>query len=254
MNCVKCKAWMSEAATDGLSERRRAEFDAHVQSCAGCRAEFERTKALVLAIDGSVVGSVAGEPSPDFIARVRRWIATQTMSGKTTWPWAVPAIACAAAIILAVSFGQFWPRGNQPRSVQTPASGDSSLAAATHTEPSPPITLEHAGIRGGKAHDGAIREVAARKSQRVEREPEVLVPPGQGEALLQFAAAIRSGKIDGVKLMADLKAAGQPIEIKPLVIAPLELSTEDENKDSGPGSIRTQKDFVSGMPIQSLEP
>jgi len=46
--------------------------------------------------------------------------------------------------------------------------------------------------------------------------PEVIVQPGQMEAVMRFAQALNNGQIDGAKLLADLKAADQPLKIEPL--------------------------------------
>lgn len=253
MNCERCRGYMGDAATDGLSGRLRAEFEVHVQECTDCREEFSRVRVLLETIDRRVVSSVAVEPSPEFIARVRRGIATEDMPGKTISRWIVSATACAAAIILAVSLWQFWPIGRKPQSVRIPASVGSSLTAATHAEPTSAIVGEKVTVPRRKVHAGIVREVAIRKPKRGEQEPEVLVPPGEAEAVLRYVAALRSGEIDGAKLMAELKATDQPIELKPLVITPLDSSVED-NKGSGAGSDGTRRDLVSGEAIRTLAP
>ena len=92
------------------------------------------------------------------------------------------------------------------------------------------------------------RKLSARRIERqprVPEVPEVIVQPGQMEAVMQFAQMLNSGQIDGAKLLADLKAADQPLEvqpleIKPLVIAPLETPkpTNGEPGDGVPDSVR----------------
>lgn len=83
-------------------------------------------------------------------------------------------------------------------------------------------------------------------ARRIERQraapeiPEVIVEPGQMAAVMQFAQALKNGQIDGAKLLADLKAADQPLKIKPLVIAPLETPkpANGEPDDGTPGTVR----------------
>ncbi|MGH9865734.1 MAG: hypothetical protein ACRD4H_10005, partial [Candidatus Acidiferrales bacterium] len=59
---------------------------------------------------------------------------------------------------------------------------------------------------------------------------------GQMEAVMLFAQVMNSRQVDGAKLLADLKAADQPLEIKPLVIAPLETPklADDKSSESTP--------------------
>jgi len=52
-------------------------------------------------------------------------------------------------------------------------------------------------------------------------QPEILVLPGQLGAILQFASAVRSGKIDGQQLLAAQEESEKPLEIVPIEIAPL---------------------------------
>jgi hypothetical protein len=49
---------------------------------------------------------------------------------------------------------------------------------------------------------------------------------------MQFAAAIRSGHIDGDKLLAAQQQANAPLEIKPLEIVPLTPPQPDTSADS----------------------
>jgi len=53
------------------------------------------------------------------------------------------------------------------------------------------------------------------------------VPPGQFEAVMQFADAIRSGRIDGKQLLAAEQETDKPLKIKPLEIAPLVEPSSD---------------------------
>jgi hypothetical protein len=59
------------------------------------------------------------------------------------------------------------------------------------------------------------------------------------EAVMRFAQELNSGQIDGAKLLADLKAADQPLEIKPLKTP--ELAGD---KASGTSEDGSEKNFV----------
>jgi hypothetical protein len=58
-------------------------------------------------------------------------------------------------------------------------------------------------------------------------QPEILVLPGQLVAILQFASAVRSGKIDGQQLLAAQEESEKPLEIVPIEIAPLSPQQPD---------------------------
>jgi hypothetical protein len=254
MNCEQCRAWMMSAVTDGLSDRQRSAFEAHVQECAGCREEYERVRALLEAIDHGVMAQAIAEPSPEFVARVRRRIAAEDAPAKASWLRWAPV---AAAVTVAVFAGGLWmmqPRNSAPRRVATNASAVNQPATVNHRAPTLARSVAKVTTPKPKPEFASVRRAAMPKRQRIERGPEVLVPPGQGKALLQFAALLRNGKLDGARLIAEEQKTGQLIEIKPLVIAPLESPTEEENKSSGTNSDGTQKDFVSGALVQSLEP
>jgi hypothetical protein len=55
---------------------------------------------------------------------------------------------------------------------------------------------------------------------------------------MQFAAAIRSGHIDGDKLLAAEEQTNAPLEIKPLEIVPLVPPQPDAASDATPDSGR----------------
>jgi len=57
--------------------------------------------------------------------------------------------------------------------------------------------------------------------------------------VMQFAQALNSGQIDGAKLLADLKAANQPLKIKPL-----ETPELAGDKSSGTSEGGSEKNFV----------
>jgi hypothetical protein len=65
------------------------------------------------------------------------------------------------------------------------------------------------------------------------REPQVIVPPGELEAVERLAAEIHSGRIDGKQLIAADGGMTKPLTIAPIVIEPLEKPQSDASDSSG---------------------
>lgn len=257
MNCKRYKAWMADAATDGLLSRRRAEFEAHVGVCSACREEFARVGALVEAIDRGVAAQASIEPSPDFVARVRQRIAAEAAPTKMIWARWQPAAACAAVIFVAAAIWIIWPRAVMLHEVVSTKPPAASLAAANHAAPNTSGAGRGAIRPNPSPAAAAMRRVAVRSPRRIERQletPRVIVPPGQEKALLQFAAALQSGKLDGAKLIAAQQEADQPIEIKPLVIPLLDSTAQEQDKIGAPDGQGSKRDFVRGESTQGLLP
>jgi hypothetical protein len=234
---------MSNAAAGDLPVSQRGDFDAHIRSCAACGAEFNRVTKLTEAIDRGVAARVAAEPSPEFFARVRRKIAADTVPANANWVWWAPAAAC-VAIVLATAVWMMWPKSAKPSRIAKTAPTNNSQMVANHVASNRGSVGESKTALSHLSRTASIRRVAAHNQRRIEREPEVLVPPGQAEAVMELAAALQNGKIDGVKLMADLKNAEQPIEIKPLMIPPLETPGQNDGAASKPSGNNEQENLV----------
>jgi len=231
---------MTSAAADELPENRRTELENHVRECAACRQKFQRVRTLMEAIDLGVTAQSAAEPSPRLMEQVRQRVRNEA----PVVPWWnarwVPAVACAAVLIVAASVWTLWPRTRARHELTASSAAPSPIQAvrpaAVVTTAKPRITPERRGSMVALARPA--RKLSARRQPRVPEVPEVIVQPGQMEAVMQFAQALNSGQIDGAKLLADLKAADQPLEIKPLETP--ELAGDKSNGASEGGS----KNFV----------
>lgn len=254
MSCYRFRDWMSDAATDGLSVRQRAEFDSHVGGCSACREEFARVRALVKAIDRGVMTQAAAEPSPEFLAGMRRKIAAEASPSLGNWTRWAPAAACATAIVLATAVWILWPQVERQGQVIRNVPGSNSPTVTSQTAPNRGSVVAVAPAPEHRSDFVSMRRVAAHNPRRFEREPEVLVPPGEAESVMELAALLRNGKLDGAKLMAELQQANEPIEIKPLVIPLLDSTVQAQVKDSAPDGQATKREFVSGESAQGLLP
>lgn len=241
MNCEQYRSSMTDADLPGNC---RTELENHARECPACRQEFERVGTLLAAIDLGVTAQTAAEPSPTWMEQVHQRIRDE--SSVTPWwnaRW-VPAMACAAVLILAASVWTLWPRTGARHELTATSAPPSPVQAvrpaAAGTTGSPKTAPERHG--SVVALLPPVRKLSARRMERQRAAPEVpgvIVQPGQMEAVMRFAQQVNSGQIDGAKLLADLKAADQPLEIKPLKTP--ELAGD---KASGTSEGGSQKNFV----------
>jgi hypothetical protein len=234
---------MADAASGSLSEARRGEFDEHIGDCVACRAEFARIESLLGRIDQSLRAELAVEPSPKLVLSVRESIAAEETqkarlaAGWLGWnSWLSAAGVC--AVVVALLIFMVAHRANRPDGHF--AAHPQIANAAPARVPEPPrrsASAENTPLRA-PAH---VREIkprlafARRESPRIpahqSTEPEVIVQPGQMQAILQFVAEMQKGKVNGTEIEEGMKAAEKPLEIKPLNIAPLETSQGGTNED-----------------------
>lgn len=254
MNCERCRVRMLDAAAGDLPARQTDAFVAHIRDCVACGVEFERLRRLTEAIHRGVAAQVAAEPSPEYFADVRRKIAADTAPANARWWRWAPAAACAAALVLATTVWMMWPKSAKPDQVAKTAPASNSRTVASHAALNRASVGAVAAAPSHLSSAASIRRVVVRSQPRIEREPEVLVPPGEAEAVMELAAALRSGKVDGTKLMADLQKVEQPIEIKPLFIAPLASPAQADDAASKPDGNGVPKNYVSGEPTQGIVP
>ena len=252
-NCAQFRECMTGAADATLSGSLQADFDAHLCDCAACREEFRRAQTLLQAINDGLSASVAAEPSPRLIANVRQRIAEQQCRAPAWWQervWLTVASACAAlAIFLFAAQTLHKFNARIPNDAPSPI-----VASSTPTHPAAPLNRGPAVESATSAQPRKpaplfARHTSPRALDRPAPEPEIIVEPGQMQAILEFAAASRSGQIDGAKLLADEKKSAAPLVIEPIPIAP-PLNVTALNDDaapaaSGPGE-SGDKNFVTG--------
>jgi hypothetical protein len=194
MACEKYYGWMTEAALGELRPERESELLAHVAECDVCRKAYSHTKAVAAAADRGVERLVAGEPSPQFAARLRAQLAGEPIPARGNWSLWVPTMVGAAAVfVLLMIVLTRSPHSNSPNA-GTLEPNQAPLASNATEGPPQPVPASRARI-GHSIHTATHRQARP-------REPEVLVPPGQLEAALQFADAIRTGRVNGAQVLA----------------------------------------------------
>jgi hypothetical protein len=227
--CEKYSDWITDAATGALAPSREPELLAHAAECDACREAYDHAREIAAFVDRSVESLVSGEPSAHFNTRLRARIAAEHIAPRPNWAaWAPIAagIFALAALLLILVF--------RTQRTNTPSIANNSRPASVSSQPSnppSPSTTQNPPAQ-------VARRRTTPKHPKSPPEPEVLVPPGQLAAIMQFAAAIRSGRIDGDKLLAAEEQTNAPLEIKPLEIVPLVPPKADVAPDATEDSDR----------------
>jgi len=249
-NCAGIRERVFDAATGSLSATDRAAFDAHLGGCAACAKEFRRVQMLAQAIDHSMSASLAVEPSPQLIANVR-WQTSAEPHRAIIWKqrsmWLTAAGVCAALALLVLTVRSAH-KFNFPTQSHTAALIHSPSPAKSTVQPRLNAAVESAtAAQPRKLALAPVHRLSASGVHRKSAGLEVIVQPGQMQAILRLVAATQSGQIDGAKLLTEQKKAAEPLEIKPLVIAPLKVAALDDGTAPASGKDESgDKDFVTG--------
>jgi hypothetical protein len=205
-----------------------AGVELHLAACEACRAELRALRRALAVVDGELAGLLAAEPSPGMAARIRQAVAESAVAPAWRFGWLWPAAAVAATLaVVLVAWPRRGPEPVAPVASEVRPGGPAAVRPATIPEPARPEPL----ARTAEAETG-IRPAAALTSPRrarvapAEAAPEVLVPPGEAEALVRFAAHLRTRVVSPDSLLvADLSAPlpePKGVEIRPLEIVPLD--------------------------------
>jgi hypothetical protein len=243
MDCQKkseqMRALFNDFALGELTPKSELELLAHVAECGACREAYDRAKAVRSLVDSGVETLVAGEPSPQFMTRLRGRIAAEPVPERWSWdawriweqasrqPLSYAAGAVALATIVAVLV-----MGLPRRHISAP-----SVAEV------PPTISVSPSVAANSPKTSVIPEQPRKKlasipapSPRTQREPEVLVPKGELLAVVRFYEAVHGTPVNSEQLYAAQQEPQKPLELKPIEITPLEpLETPVADSDKGPG-------------------
>jgi predicted anti-sigma-YlaC factor YlaD len=249
---MACERYHGAIADIGAGAPAPAEFETHLAACQACRAELRAVqRALALAAAG-LRDLLAAEPPPAFRARIRQAVGEQAertcRRRRFFWTWGAAQAIGTALMVLAVFV--VWRDARLAR-LPRPASGspvvqrDGQLALPDTRRPAeatPPVpstpqvsaTYPAAASTGlPSAVGSAARSARARQSTALPRtasvEPEVLVPPGEAEALFRFALELQRRQVAPASLVTPSSASVDllgpaSLEGKPLHIVPLDPS------------------------------
>lgn len=222
MRCEQYDEALTEAALGGPASSR---LEAHLQGCLDCGRRLAEEQARLQGFDRALRSALRVEPGAAFSGRVASCLAQ-----RKTAPWwsSRRDVGLAAGLAVVVLAG--WLARRPP----TPAV---SRAEAVATATVPPVTDgAPAGPKTPASARSTMTEAAAPRLVRVgrpparprpgTREPEVLVPPGEEDALRRFVASLHTGAPPPPLLMTstsveDLVESPAAIEILPLETRPL---------------------------------
>ncbi len=214
-----------------------AELEAHLASCAACRAELDALRHALAAADGELARLSREQPSPALAARIRTAVAAADEAPPRSFAlrWA-PALAAAAVLAIGLAVLVRAPRRGGPVPGATPSAAPGRTARVppvSEGTPAPDATAfptRTASETRPAGHSDPPPRPARAAHRSEPQAAEVLIPAGEAEALLRFAAILRRRAVPAESLLvADLSAPlSEPegVEIRPLEIVPLAPETE----------------------------
>lgn len=226
----------------------------HLAECADCRAELASQRALQERITMGVADMVAEGPSPALLMRVRAQIAAESATRRFAWlQWGAVGVAATAlagfALWYAVrpSIRQVTPELNTAKTSQ--GTGTPQVAGPVQVAVQQPLhksadqlhtqaTVKHVAHKSGTPTLVIKPAPAAVALTATASHGEVLVAPGQREAVLRLVNALRSGRVDA----ASLVRPPQPGNFAPLEIAPIEVKPLVGANDKDGGNDKDKND------------
>jgi hypothetical protein len=222
MACERYRDTLSDVAAGGPAS---ADVEAHLASCEMCRGELGTLRQALGFVDDEMTRLLAAAPSPDLTARIRT-AAAESAAAESGWRLGRRFVLAAAAVVVVAAL-LVAQRGSQPAPA-TPA----TLATDAHPEP-PRGTPRATPAREPETTAVSLPPAArAGRSERARTEPEVLVPVGEAEALLRFAAGLQRRAVTSDSLLVADLSAPMP-EPKDVFIRPVEIVPLDPDEASG---------------------
>ncbi len=245
---MACERYKTRLTEEALAPGNDAELPAHLSGCSECRSEFGRQRELQNRITGSIAAMVAAEPSPALLARVRQQIDSEESPRRASAiQWAIAGVAVSALAGFAIWFAGralLWQSGPGPQPGQTVGGTPSPQTSATNQPSQVSVAPSPLAIqKNGSGHSIPPRQRTPRPTQLAAAHDaapaanllassaprfNVIIPPGQREAVLRLVAAMQSGRLD----VAGLLKQSEQQEMTPLEIAPIKITPLNEKKRS----------------------
>jgi hypothetical protein len=232
-----CERYEQDLTAGAAGGAITPDLEAHLAGCAACRDRLAERQAALGRIDQMLTSHLDVEPSPALRRRVISGVARAESERRRMAPWAAAA-ALAAGLVMALLAGAFAPRP----SVRPPESSSAGMVpggpAATATQPNLPVILPSTPRAPATAAPHVVRRgpAPAITPGIAVREPEVLVPPGQEDALRRFFAGLRDGSAPAPGLLRAGASVEDSIAPAPLIEIPLleaePLASSVDSKES----------------------
>jgi hypothetical protein len=247
---MSCERYHEAIADTAAGLPPAAGLELHLASCAACSSELARLREALGVADAALDELARAEPAPELRVRIRQVVMT-----RQTTPWLVRPLAvrlplyAAAALALALLVAWSVRRADHAPAMATTATAPmaplpSAVAQGQPTRdgqatPRPSAAHSTASVVREEPRRLASSAPAQRRPTEARRasprsaaapgrpQPEVLVPRGQEQTLLQLVALLQREPVE----MPVLAGAGEPspdlpepppIQIKPLEIVPLD--------------------------------
>lgn len=241
---MACERYGEELAAVAAGGPPSVELGGHLGHCEACREELATLRRALDLVDQEIAFLRTEEPSPELAVRIRRAVAEREAPARRPgWLW--PAAGLVAALLLVLTVWPGRPSGRasptgvaldtrpSPLVPTPPAAADARSrdleVPAAPREPDAEATVVPRGFdRTGHAGSAGTAEVSPHAVNEPGRDdgpslPEVLVPPGESEALLRLVTLVHHERLT----LPVLSAAGEPsaelAALVPLQIAPIEI-------------------------------
>jgi len=214
MDCEKYAEHLTACALGQSPPALQSELAAHIAGCVACRQAYERAQCAADLVNRGMKALVAGEPSPQFAARLRARVADERHTGNF-WAGRFPIVASVllcvtlAAIVAVAHFRHGGEPAPEPNAASVLPPAPSNMNALARPRPS----LREARARESRSY--ARRSTAA--------QPEVLVAPGQMAALARFDEALQQYQAAGAHAIAQPDDTDEIMKIEQLQVPPIQV-------------------------------
>jgi hypothetical protein len=218
---MRCERYEQDLTVGAAGGTITPDLEAHLEGCAACRDRLAEKQALLGHIDQVLMSNLDVEPSPALRRRVMAR-AAQAHGERRRWvPWAAAA-ALAASLVMALLAGGLSRRSPDTYSERVAATGP-NVPARGATKPERPVPVPSVPTAAVTVTPHIVRRgpppAAARAAAAPE--PEVRVPPGQGEALRRFAEILREDAGTARPLLGATATVESPVAPPPLIQIPV---------------------------------
>jgi hypothetical protein len=247
MDCKRYSDWIDDAAAGASNPGVDAELQRHLAKCKNCLQAFERQRKLLAVIDQTVMQTLAAEPSPQALARIRQRIAAESIQSGARRLGSLPlrlGIMAASVLLIAAAVVSWSTRHH---------SFNGRVSSATHVSvveksalPKPPVSVVPAEGNNSQVLAANRRfpqhrhnRAGTKRERQGPEQPYVLVEKDEAALVAEFynkvptnliEAAPAANKESGLNRTGEQSLVIAPLKIKPITIAAL---NPDEDRRAG---------------------